>query len=316
MLSLVIPSYNEELNICAVAKVITQLLDQHKITYEIIFVDDGSVDQTFKMIETLAKENPKIRGIKFSRNYGKEAAIIAGLKSSKGKCCAVMDGDLQHPPEHLITMYDLWKQGYVIVEGVKTSRGKESWIYSKFSKLYYKIINNFIDMDLSGASDYKLLDRKIVDILIKLPEKDTFFRGLSLYFGFPRTTVEFEVAERASGETKWTLFGLFRYAVNSLSSFTAFPLYLITMVGSFLLLIFFILGIQTLYNYLVRGAVEGFTTVILLLLLIGSTTLISMGIIGHYIAKIYEEVKGRPRYIVEKMLPNQDLSLEGEIENE
>lgn len=315
MLSLIIPAYNEEENIFIAAHKISNILHGQRIPYEIIFVDDGSVDQTFKTIESLAEWNPKIRGIKFSRNYGKEAAIIAGLKVSKGKCCAVMDCDLQHPPECLLKMYQLWQQGFMIIEGIKKNRGSESWIYKGFSKLFYNIISRFVKMDLSQASDYKLLDRKIVDILIQLPEKETFFRGLASYFGFSKTTIEFEVAERTSGDTKWTLLGLFRYAVNSITSFTAFPLYLITMVGAVLLLFFLVLGVQTLYNYLVAGAVEGFTTVILLLLLIGSVMLISLGIIGHYIAKIYAEIKGRPRYIIEKSAPNT-LVMDGENDNE
>jgi len=316
MLSLIVPSYDEEQNIFLVTKTISQILQKHKISYEIIFVDDGSKDQTFRAIESLAEWNPQIRGIKFSRNYGKEAAIIAGLKAAKGNCCAVMDCDLQHPPEYLLKMYELWQQGYMIVEGVKKNRGKETWIYNRLSTLFYKIIGPFVEMDLGRASDYKLLDRKVVDILVQLPEKETFFRGLSSYFGFSRTTFEFEVAERASGDTKWSLFGLFRYAVNSITSFTAFPLYVITLVGAVLLLFFLILGVQTIFNYLVVGAVEGFTTVILLLLLIGSVLLISLGIIGHYIAKIYEEIKGRPRYIIEKTVGNNAQSMDGEKDNE
>lgn len=310
MLSIILPSYNEEPNVSAAAQVISQILEQRQISYEILFVDDGSGDQTFAAVKRLAAENPRIKGLKFSRNFGKEAAIMAGLKAAKGECCVVMDCDLQHPPEHLPAMYEQWRQGYLIVEGVKRCRGKEGWLHHKCAGFFNKIISYFLQVDFHRASDYKLLDRKVVDILLQLPEKNTFFRGLSLYFGFPRTTVEFEVSKRANGESKWSLFGLFRYAVNTITSFTAFPLYLIMMAGLLLLLFFFILGIQTLYNYLTANSVAGFTTVILLLLLIGSILFISLGIMGHYIAKIYEEVKGRPRYIIEQALPDGEENLE------
>lgn len=302
MLSIIVPSYNEEKNILVITDKVSAILNQNNIEHEIIFVDDGSQDGTFLAINKAIEQHSNIRGIKFSRNFGKESAIIAGLSEARGDCCVVIDCDLQHPPECLPKMYELWQKGFLIVEGVKTSRGSENWFYAKFTRIFYKIIGRFIGIDLSHASDYKLLDRKIVDILLKLPEKTMFFRGLSVCFGFSKTYVEFEVAPRLEGETKWTLSGLFHYAINNITSFSAFPLQITTFLGTLMLLLFMIMGGQTLYNYLTGNAVEGFTTVILLLLFIGSTLSISLGIIGHYIARIYEEIKGRPMYVIDKSI--------------
>ena len=191
-------------------------------------------------------------------------------------------------------------RGYRIVEGVKKERGRENPVYRAFAHAFYRLIGGFTNIDFTNASDYKLLDRRIVDILLALPEKNRFFRGLSVYYGFPKAQVSFEVRPRQNGRGRWKTSRLIRYAVDNISSFSAFPLQITTGMGGLMLLVFLILGAQTLYNYLSGHAVEGFTTVILLLLFIGSVLALGLGVIGHYIAKIYDEVKGRPIYIVEK----------------
>jgi len=302
MLSVIVPAYNEAENIPLAATVICDVLQSHEIDHELIFVDDGSEDQSFQAVTEIQKMLPQVSGLKFTRNFGKEAAIIAGLQAAKGDCCVIMDCDLQHPPQCLPQMYALWQQGFLIVEGIKTNRGEESSIYRFFAKSFYKIIRSFTAIDLSQASDYKLLDRRVVDLLVALPEKDSFFRGLSAYFGFAKAQVPYATAPRTKGSTKWTPFGLFRYALNNITAFSVFPLHLVTLAGCILLLVFLILGVQTLYNYCTGQAIEGFTTVILLQLLIGSALMISLGIIGHYIARIYNEIKGRPRFVIEKHL--------------
>lgn len=299
MLSVVIPAYNEAENISVTAIRIDTVLSFATIDYELIFVDDGSTDETFATITTLSNDK-QVRGLKFSRNFGKEAAIMAGLNCAKGDCCAVLDCDLQHPPEKLVEMYRLWQEGAMIVEGIKVDRGKEALWYRLLAKLFYGIMNCFAGFDLQRSSDYKLLDRKVVDILCHLPEKKLFFRGLSSYFGFAKAEVFFEVAPRYAGKSKWNLLGLWRYAINNITAFSALPLQIVTCTGVFMFIIFVVLGIQTLYNYITGQSIEGFTTVILLLLFIGSTLAIGLGVIGHYIARIYDEVKGRPVYIVEQ----------------
>ena len=300
MLSVVIPAHNEKENISNTVNVIRTILTQAEITFELLFIDDGSKDTTYTLIEQEHSLDRRIRGIKFSRNFGKEAAILAGLRGAKGDCVAVIDCDLQHPPECLIKMYRLWEQGYHIIEGVKASRGKESFLHKISAGIFYRWISKAVGIDMNTSSDFKLLDRKVVDVIISMPERDTFFRALTYWVGFRTTQVSYEVLERKFGETKWSTWKLIRYAINNVTSFTSFPLQLITVFGTILLVFGFILGVQTLYRYLTGNAAEGFTTVILLLLMIGGSLMLSLGIIGIYIAKIYNEVNQRPQYLIEE----------------
>lgn len=298
MLSIIIPAYNEEENIENTAKVISDLMNENGIDCEIIFVDDGSGDRTWQLIDNLTKNNPAVRGLKFSRNFGKEGAIFAGLKACLGDCAAVIDCDLQHPPEVMIEMYNLWKQGYEVVEAVKADRGKESLLYKMFAKSFYRMMKNSANINLDRASDYKLMDRKVVDALNEMPERLTFFRALSSWVGFKTTQVEFVVAPRNAGTTKWSFKKLFKFALNNITSFTALPMQIITVTGVICVIGAIVLAIQTLVNFFCGNAADGFTTVILLLLIIGSVLMIGLGIVGYYISKIYEEIKFRPRYIV------------------
>lgn len=298
LLSVVIPAYNEEQNIALAAARLSEVLETADIPYELIFVDDGSRDRTYPLICEEARCNPAVRGISFSRNFGKESAIFAGLAEAKGDACVVTDCDLQFPPEVIPQMWELWRQGYAVVEGKKSARGKETAAHNAAARLFYRLIGKAVGMDMNSSSDFKLLDRRVVDVMNTLQEKDTFFRALSFWAGFRTATVEFEVAERANGQSKWSFGGLLKYAVNNLTSFTTAPLRFVTVLGALLLIASFGLGVQTLIHFFAGSAVEGFTTVILLLLIIGGAIMVSLGIIGHYIARIYTEVKNRPRYIV------------------
>lgn len=301
-LSIVLPSYNEEKMIAKAADVIGGILQAEKIDYELVFVDDGSKDGTWNQIEETAKKDAHVTGVHFSRNFGKEAAIFAGLATAGGDCCAVMDCDLQHPPATLVEMFRLWEQGYEVVEGVKRSRGKESMLHRGFAGLFYKLISKAVKIDMSRASDFKLMDRKVVEALLSIPEKNAFFRALSSWVGYRSAAVEFDVQEREEGESKWSTWSLVKYAITNIVAFSSAPMQFVTIAGvaSFVLAVG--LGIQTLVKYFSGHAVEGFTTVILLLLLIGSMLMMSLGIIGYYISKIYEEVKCRPRYIIAKIV--------------
>lgn len=304
LLSVVIPSYNEEENIPNTASVLTALLSENSIDYELVFVNDGSGDKTYEMIEKEAAKNPRIKGISFSRNFGKEASIFAGLEVSTGDCVVVMDCDLQHPPTLIPKMYEKWKEGFEVVEGVKSSRGKESFFHKICAGLFYDIMSKLIKMDMKSTSDYKLLDRKVVNVLLSLPEKNTFFRALSFWVGFKTTKLEYEVVERQFGTTKWSFASLVKYAINNATSFSTLPLQLVTWLGVISVIFSVILGIQTFVKFACGTAAEGFPTVILLILLIGGFIMISLGIIGHYIARIYEEVKGRPKYIIRTYTDN------------
>ena len=298
LLSVVLPSYNEEASIPRAAERITQLLTAADIPFELLFVDDGSKDGSWAAIQTQAARFPQVRGVRFSRNFGKEAAIFAGLAQARGDCAAVMDCDLQHPPEKLEEMYRLWQQGYQVVEGVKVSRGKESPLHTLAVRCFYRAMSGSTGLDMSRASDFKLLDRRAVDVLLAMREKNAFFRALSSWIGFSTAQVEFQVREREAGRSKWSLRSLFRYALTNLAAFSTAPLQLVTFLGVLVLIASVVLSVHSLWQKFTGQALEGFTTVIILILFIGSILMICLGIIGYYIAKIYEEVKDRPRYIL------------------
>ncbi len=307
MLSVIIPAYNEEKTVMDAARTIGGVLSDAKIPYEMIFVDEGSKDGTFAKILAAKETVPGVRGISFSRNFGKESAIAAGLDHAVGECCAVIDCDLQHPPEKLVEMYRLWEDGYEIVEGVKSVRGKESAAHGFAAKCFYALISRATGADMSNASDFKLLDRKAVDALRNMPEKNAFFRALSSWVGFRTTTVPFEVRERKAGESKWSTSSLIRYAVTNITSFTTVPMQLVTLMGGVMFVLALVLGIIALVQKFAGTAMSGFTTVIILQCFSGSVIMMSLGIIGYYIARIYEEIKGRPRYIISRTTdPGED----------
>lgn len=298
MLSVIIPSFNEETLIENTYRTVSEILLGADIDFEIIFVDDGSKDLTYKKISDLAKTHGNICGLHFSRNFGKEAAISAGLAASRGDCAVVMDCDLQHPPEKIVEMYRLWQDGYEIVEGIKKSRGKESAIHGLFAKVFYSVISRLVGFDMSNASDFKLLDRKVIDILNKIPERRGFFRAISFWVGFKKTSVEFDVKEREQGTSKWSTASLIKYAVSNICAYSAAPMQVVTFLGVIMLTIALIFGVWALIDKIQGRALEGITTVIIITIFIGSIMMISLGIIGYYVARIYEEIKGRPKYIV------------------
>ena len=267
------------------------------IDYELLFINDGSKDNTWLEIMWQAESNKNIKGVSFSRNFGKEAAIFAGLDNCIGNCAVVIDCDLQHPPEKIVEMYKLWEEGYEVVEGVKNSRGNESAIHKFVVGIFYKIMSNITNIDMKNASDFKLMDRKVIETLKSMPERNTFFRALSSWCGFKSTKLFFDVREREEGESKWSTKSLVKYALNNITSFSVLPMQIVTFFGAFFFLFAVILGIQSIVYKIIGKALEGFTTVICIELLVGSICMINMGIMGVYIAKMYEEIKGRPRYI-------------------
>lgn len=297
MLSVIIPAYNEEKCIRHAYTAINSLLTENNIEGEFIFVDDGSSDQTYKIIKELSLEKENIVGLHFSRNFGKESAISAGLAAVNGDCAVVIDCDLQHPPEKIIEMYRLWEQGYEIVEGIKKARGQEKKMHSMGAKLFYSVISRMAGFDMANSSDFKLLDRQVVDVLNKMPERG-FFRAISYWVGYNKTTVEYDVRERVEGESKWSTMGLVKYAFSNISSYSTAPMQTVTVLGIVMLIISVIFGVWALIDKIVGRALEGMTTVIIITIFIGSIIMISLGIIGYYIARIYEEIKGRPKYII------------------
>ncbi len=298
MVSVILPAYNEEAMIDKATRVIGQVLSAEDIDYQLVFVDDGSKDRTWENILACAGRDAHVTGIHFSRNFGKEPAMFAGLERATGDCCVVMDCDLQHPPEKIVEMVRLWEQGYEVVEGVKEDRGEEGKLHRFAANTFYKLITKATHLDMRNSSDFKLLDRKVVDALNAIPERNVFFRALSFWVGFRKTSVTYRVQERTAGESKWSTRSLISYALRNITSFSSAPMQIVTWFGAIFLILSFGLGIQTLVRKFSGHALEGFTTVILIQLIGCGLIMVSLGIIGFYISKIYEEIKGRPRYIV------------------
>lgn len=302
-LSLVIPVYQEGVHIVSTIQTISQVLMTHNIRHEFVLVDDGSKDNTWQQLEQLVSASMNITAIRLSRNFGKESALCAGLDYAEGDAIVVMDADLQHPPELIPEMYRIWiEEGFDVVEGVKNTRGKETLLYHVCAKSFYQFIYKTSSIDLNNASDFKLFDNKVLLAWKQMPERTTFFRGMSAWVGFSRKQIGFDVQKRVNGKSKWSIIRLLKLAVNAITSYTSLPLHFITGLGTILFIVSIGLGIQTIYMKLWGKALDGFTTVILLQLLIGSCIMISLGIIGIYLTKIYHEVKERPRYLVSKCL--------------
>jgi dolichol-phosphate mannosyltransferase len=306
-LSLIIPVYNEAPVIRPLIDKVNSILNMPRDSFEIIFVDDGSEDLTWETIKDIAGSSSYIKALKFTRNFGKEASMHAGLKSAKGQCAVIMDADLQHPPELLPKMISKWeKEGYDVVEGVKESRQKESLINKAGSIFFYNILRLLAGYDMRRDTDYKLLDRKVINVYLSLREKGRFFRALIPFLGFKTAKVSFIPEDRASGQSKFSLFRLFNLAISMITSFSTIPLHIVTLLGILTLLFSFYLGIDTLYMKLSGQAIGGFATVILVILIIGSILMIALGIIGEYIARIFEEIKDRHLYVVNETLNIED----------
>ena len=298
MLSVVIPAFNEQEMVPAAAGQIDGILSRAGIPHELIFIDDGSRDATWAEIRAESEHRDTVRGVHFSRNFRKEAAIFAGLQAADGDCVAVIDCDLQHPPEKLVEMYRLWEQGVEVVEGVKTDRGEESLAHRVAAKTFYRLISEATHIDMTRASDFKLLDRKAVNVLLSMREKRAFFRALSSWIGFRTAEVPYEVRERAAGESKWSTWLLIKYALSNITAFTSLPLHLITGCGAASFLAALIVGIVSIVRLAMGRVVTGLTGAVILLLFLSGLIMVGLGIIGYYLGNIYMEIRDRPRFIV------------------
>lgn len=302
-ISIVVPCYNEEATIDKYHNAVKSLWEGSRISdryeLELIFINDGSSDNTRSMIEQLSKGDPCVHYTSFSRNFGKEAAIFCGLKQATGDAVVVMDADLQHPPAVIEKMIEKWESGKAIIEGVKSDRGRERHSHRFMSRLFYSLMCRMTGFDMADSSDFKLMDRKVVDVLNSLSEKATFFRALTYWVGFDSDKVEFEVAERSGGTGKWTGRSLFSYAISNMTSFTYAPLYIIGLTGIVILLVGLYLGVDAIITYFEGIAVSGYPSLVILITLCTGGIMLSLGVIAIYIAKMYTELKNRPRYIIE-----------------
>ncbi|PYL26722.1 MAG: glycosyltransferase [Verrucomicrobia bacterium] len=303
MFSVVIPVHNESDQVAENLSLIHAEASKTGLPMEMIVIDDGSTDSTWQAVEKVAEQMPELKALRFSRNFGKEAAICAGLAYSSGQACIVIDSDLQHPPELIPEMVRLWRQEHWdIVEGIKKTRGSESLINRIGARFFYRTLSGLSGYNLYGSSDFKLLDRKVIDAWLDMRERNTFFRGMVSWLGYRRNQITFSVPRRRLTQSRWSFLGLFRLAVIAITAFSSLPLQAVTILGGLFLLCAMLFSGYALVMYFLGLAFPGFTTVIVLELLIGGVLMISLGIIGTYIAQIYQEVKYRPRYVVAETL--------------
>ena len=298
--TVLVPLYNEGEAITRNLPVIVAALEAIKsFDVRLLLVDDGSTDGSTVWLRQQC-ERSWIELLTLSRNFGKEAAIQAGLQHAGSDAVIVMDSDLQHPPQLIPKMLELWQQGIEIVDTRKLSRGDEPRLSAFFASAFYWVFGLLAQMDIRGHSDFKLLDRKVVDAYCALPERKRFFRGLIAWMGFPSARLYFDVPERAHGESAWPRIKLFRYSVDALTGFSTRLLHLITLLGILTFVFSVIVGGIALYDKLTGVAVSGFTTVILIILIIGTCIMAGLGLIGVYLEQIFIEVKNRPIYVVDE----------------
>src|SRR5947208_3623269 len=301
--SVVIPAHNETDQIAQNLFLIHAEASKTGLPMEMIAIDDGSTDSTWQALEKVAEQMPELKALRFSRNFGKEAAICAGLAYSSGQACIMIDSDLQHPPELIPEMVRLWKEEHWdVVEGIKKTRGTEPMINRIGSRFFYRTLSRLSGYNLYGSSDFKLLDRKVIDAWLEMRERNTFFRGMITWLGYRKKQISFSVANRRLTQSRWSFLGLFRLAVVAITAFSSLPLQAVTFLGGLFLFCAILFSGYSLWLYFIGLALPGFTTVIILELLIGGVLMISLGIIGTYIAQIYQEVKYRPRYVVAETL--------------
>lgn len=302
-ISVVVPCYNEEESLPLFYQEMERVRKQdfENVEFEYIFVDDGSKDNTLKEMKELYVQDNKVRYISFSKNFGKEAAILAGLEATTGDYVTLMDADLQDPPSMLRKMYDIIKdEGYDNVGTRRVSRKGEPPIRSFFAHIFYKIINKMSDVEMvDGARDYRLMTRKMVDAIISLKEYNRYSKGLFSYVGFKTKWLEYENVERVAGETKWSFWKLFKYAMEGITAFSTTPLILSSVLGLLFCLIAFLMIILIIVKTLVYGdPTSGWPSMVCIIFFVSGVQLFSLGVIGQYLSKTYLEVKNRPVYII------------------
>ncbi|WP_342359044.1 glycosyltransferase family 2 protein [Terrarubrum flagellatum] len=308
VLSIVIPVYNEAGGLDELVAKLAETMARIEPSFEVVFVNDGSRDATADELRLLCAADSRLSAVSFSRNFGKEIAIAAGLDHARGQAVVIMDADLQHPPEVIAEFLAKWREGYANVYGVRRDRAIESPLKRAFARGFYKLFANFGETELpTGAGDFRLLDRKAVDALKALGERARFSKGLYSWIGFKSIGVPFDVHERAHGSTKWSFRKLLRFALDGITSFSTVPLRVWTYVGLFVSFCAFLAAIRFTIEALFYGiTTPGFPTLIVSVMFFAGIQLMSLGILGEYIGRIFAEVKRRPLYIVEERMGFDD----------
>ncbi len=313
-ITVLLPAFNEAAQIPHTVRELEKHIPK-AYDYRLLFIDDGSTDETWKILEELASNNPRIEGLRFSRNFGKEAALIAGLAEAEADAVIIMDCDLQHPPRYIPEMLSLWESGFDIVDGVKEERQTESKSSRGAANLFYALFAGLSNIDLKNASDFKLLDKKVVDVLKQMPEQVSFFRAQAEWVGFPRTSMPFSVDERKYGEGKWSLKSLMKLAIQGITAYSNKPLAIFFLLAALLLVITIFFGLAMLFSpagtayeadFALASLLNNMERLIFLLLLIAALIFGGLGILSLYLARIYQEVMRRPRYIIAGRLTKAD----------
>ncbi len=300
-ITVLLPVYNEEENVMPVYAAVTGILKSLSgITYEVVFADDGSTDRTLSKIKMLAAEHEDVFFISFSRNFGKDHALMAGLQHCRGKAVITMDADLQHPPALIPEFIEHWKKGFDVVYAYREEKNQHAGFMNQlFSRFFYTLINKLSDVQLeNGISDYRLIDRKVTDVLINMKEDNPFFRGLLKWVGFKQMPVPYEPAERQNGVTKYNMKALLKLAIHSITSFSTKPLTYAIYVGFFFSLASVLYVPYALYSYFTDVSISGWASTIVTIAFFGGLQLMIMGIIGIYLGKVFIQAKGRPSFII------------------
>lgn len=300
-LSVVIPLYNEGSGIELLYGRLQAVLPSLPLSdWEIVLVDDGSSDDTFARVRALALQQPRLHALRFARNFGKEAAMAAGLKAARGQVVVLMDGDGQHPPELIPALLQRWQDGARMVTAVRRSRDTDPWLRRMLSRSFYRIFKAVSEIALEeGGGDFRLFDRVVVDAILSLPERTRFMKGITSWVGFRQETVDFEPEARAVGQSSWSLLRLFRYAMDGLSAFSTIPLRIWSSLGVMLAALSVLYGLFLVLRTLVFGIdVPGYASLMVAILFLSGVQLISLGVLGEYVGRVFTEVKARPLYLI------------------
>ena len=311
VLSIVAPAYNEAKNLAAFLGAIVPVLDGVGEAWEIVFVDDGSRDDTLGMLLAARTNDPRIKVVSLARNFGKDVALTAGLHHARGRAVIPIDCDLQHPPELIPQMVAKWRAGADMVVGVRRKRAEEGWFRRTSARAYYGVMRRMTNVHIPpNAGDFRLLDRKIVDVIKEMPERTRFMKGIFAWPGFKTETLEFEANVRAGGRSTWSLFKLWRFALDGLFSFSTVPLKIWTYIGGLAAIGAFVYLVVTLIQKLFFGIdAPGYASLLVVMLFFNGLLLLSNGIQGEYIARIFEEVKGRPLFVVGRKWGFDDMNV-------
>jgi len=300
MLSIILPCFNEEENIDSLYSDLCSILQKVGGSYELIFIDDGSTDNSLSKLKRFCTIDDRVRIIELSRNFGHQSAITAGLDYARGDAVIMMDADLQHPPELIPLLIDKWEEGYEIVYTVRNDPPGTPFFKKLTAKVFYKVINVLAKIKVpENSADFRLLDRKVVNNIKTLKEKIKFFRGIVSWIGFKQCAITYDAAPRLAGRSKYTFWKMLKFAFDGITSFSAFPLHIATILGFIVSVFSFIYGVYAIYiRFFTEKALPGWTSVLAGILFLGGAQLISLGVIGEYLNRIFTETKSRPEYIV------------------